>query len=85
MKLEALIPETKRRMSQLDEARVLAVRDDGIARHLYVKDWRIWFAAFVRTTIYTPDEVCQMYREYGCNDEHIRSLIIHCCKKRGWI
>lgn len=85
LKLNNLVDETIRRMNHLDETRILAYRDEGKRNHWYVKDHSVWFANNVIHVCYTPEEICNIYKGYHCNDTHITSLALYCCKKKGWL
>ena len=86
LKLNALIPETLRRMEEkILEENFLKFLADGKENHWYVKDYETWAAAICRTAIYSPGEICDMYRGYGCNDTHVAALIKHCMKRKGWL
>lgn len=85
LKLESLVPETLRRMKKLNPERVMEVKETGKRNHLYTRNFEVWFANTIKYACYTSSEICEMYRNYRCNDSHITSLFIHCCKVMGWL
>lgn len=85
LKLESLVPETLRRMEQLNPERVMEVKETGKTKHLYTKNFEVWFANTVKYACYPPTEICEIYHKYSCDDSHITSLFIHCCKAKGWL
>jgi len=86
MKLGMLVEETINRMeTKINEENVLKFKENGILNHWYIKDPDIWFANAVIHAIYKPDEICEWYSKYSCNDNHITTLAIHCCKRKGWL
>ena len=86
LKLQNLVDETTSRMERyINEEGILKFRDEGRENHWYIKDHSVWFANIVIHTCYSPDEICEIYKKYNCNDSHITSLAIYCCKKKGWL
>ena len=85
LKLKSLMPETIRRMGKLNESRVLEAKEMGLRKHMYINDFEVWFANAVKYACYTPSEICDIYKKYDCNDSHITSLFVACCKKVGWL
>lgn len=89
LRLKELIPETLNRMNRLEQEKgletILKYRDEGLKNHWYVKDHTKWFANSVFHACFKANEICDLYRQYGCNDDHITSLAIECCKRKGWI
>ena len=85
LKLICLVPETINRMNKLNENDILAFKAKGIINHWYVNDPERWFSYYVIRFCYNVNEICDWYKMYNCNDDHIISLGIYCCKKKGWL
>ena len=86
MKLIDLVPETMRRMDKYivgDKFRLFL--SEGKRNHWYTKNYSRWAVAMCRDAIYHPVEICDIYRKYKCNDDHIYTLIHHCMKAKGWL
>ena len=85
MKLENLIPETMNRMSKLDQEKVKTFLRRGYEEHWYVKNYETWAAACLRDAVWKSSEICDSYRQYGCDDSHWITMIRHCARKMGWL
>ena len=86
MKLKELINPTLERMNtMIKEKEILEFKREGVTNHWYIKDPDIWFSSIVIHAIWKPNEICEWYKKYNCNDDHIRTLAVYCCKKKGWI
>lgn len=83
MKLEPEIPVMLERMEMLNLDRLAEIKEKGKTEHLYVKSFDRWFAWVVLRACFHPAEICQWYREYGVNDDHITSFAVYCCKAKG--
>ena len=86
MKLKDMIPETLNRIDKYiiaDKFKIFL--EEGKENHWYVKDFDRWAASVLRDAIYKPSEICDMYHQYNCNDDHIYTLIHHCMKIKGFI
>lgn len=53
---------------------VRKAKENMIATHSFVKDPETRLAWAMINGIYSTDEICNMYRKYGCNNDHITSL-----------
>lgn len=86
MKLKAMIPETIERINKyIIKDKFILFLKEGKENHWYRKDLDRWGASMLKQAIYTPDEICEIYRKYDCNDDHIYTLIRHCMKETGII
>lgn len=83
IKLSPEIPVMLKRMETLDFDRLIKIREKGRRERLCCKSLSTWFAWIVIRKCFCPAEICQWYREYNVNDDHITSLAIHCCKAKG--
>lgn len=86
MKLKNLLPEIERRYA-------LYVKDkefryflaEGKSNHWYRKDFATWAANVLKNALFKPDEICEWYKQYDCNDTHITTVFKHFIKERGII
>lgn len=83
LKLAPEIPVMLERMNTLNYDRLAEIKEKGKTEHLYVKSLDRWFAWVVLRACFCPAEICNWYREYKANDDHITTLAIHCCKVKG--
>lgn len=74
MKLKALLPEVESRFKTIP-AEVLTkhiakVKADGKYKDLTTRiSWDLLHATF------NPNEICDWYKQYNCNDDHITTLV----------
>ena len=85
MKLENLIPETMNRMKNLDQEKVMTFLRRGKEEHWYVDNYEKWAVFQLRAATWKVPEICDSYRQYGCDDTHWFTLIRHCARKMGWL
>ena len=91
LRLKSLVPQTLERMSSLDADKVLELRREVLGNReeeqqpLNTKDFTMKFSMKILRGIYSPSEIASWYRRYGCNDNHVLRLAIHCCAVKGWL
>ena len=83
LKLAPEIPIMLERMNSLNMDRLSEIKAKGKAEHLYINNFTKWFAWVVLRACFCPAEICNWYRTYKANDDHITTLAIHCCKVKG--
>lgn len=82
MKLKVLIPETIDRINKyINIEKFKIFLEEGKINHWYISNFDKWAVSMCKTAIYTPEEICNMYETYRCNDTHIYTLIHYCMKK----
>lgn len=74
MKLKALLPEIESRFKTIPEhtlvAHIAGVKKSGKYKDLATRiSWDLLHATF------KPSEVCDWYKQYSCNDDHITTLV----------
>lgn len=73
MKLKALLPEVLSRFSEVSLSSVMMHIDDVKAEGKY-KNLETRIAWDLMHTTFTPSEICEWYKQYDCNDDHITTL-----------
>lgn len=75
MKLTNIIPETEKRFtllrSKIDLKNYFEV---ALQNHYYARDFETWAAIALINALYKASEICDLYRQYNCNDSHFVSL-----------